>query len=212
MERRIGEIFTYKGKTYQIVPREKDDCCIGCAFDLGKCACRKPRNEARSNFGQCYFRFREDKKGIIFKEIKNMEIKNNQLTIEIPEGMEIDTKNSDLAKGIIKFKHTNITYEDTVRNSSYCSLLVPNYCIDRLLAISKLMNIAKHYNGDWKPNWNSIGESKYYIYCSHRDRTYGVSGTSSNNYGNVYFRLYNDAKAVINNPNFRDILDAIYKN
>lgn len=33
-----------------------------------------------------------------------MEIKNNQLTIDIPEGMEIDLENSDLAKGIIKFK------------------------------------------------------------------------------------------------------------
>lgn len=212
MERKIGEIFQYKGRTYKTVPREKDDCCIGCTFDLGKYACRKPRNEARNNFGQCYFRFREDQKGIIFKEINNMEIKDNTLAIEIPEGMEIDIKNSDLAKGIVKFKNKSLTYEDTVQDSNYCSLVVPNYRIDKLLVISKLMNIAKYYNGDWKPNWNSIGEPKYYIYYSHRDRTYGVSGASSNNYGNVYFRLYNDAKAVIDNPNFRDILDAIYKN
>ena len=41
MERKIGEIFTYDGKTYLIVPREKEDCCIGCAFDLGKYACKK---------------------------------------------------------------------------------------------------------------------------------------------------------------------------
>lgn len=33
-----------------------------------------------------------------------MEIKNNQLTINIPEGMEIDLENSDLAKGIVRFK------------------------------------------------------------------------------------------------------------
>lgn len=205
MERRVGEVFTYNGKTYQVV--KNTVLCDGCAF-LENSACSR----LQIILGNCGHAQRTDHEEVIFKEIKNMEIKNNQLTIEIPEGMEIDTKNSDLAKGIIKFKHTNITYEDTVRNSSYCSLLVPNYCIDRLLAISKLMNIAKHYNGDWKPNWNSIGESKYYIYCSHRDRTYEVSGTSSNNYGNVYFRLYNDAKAVIDNPNFRDILDAIYKN
>ena len=41
---------------------------------------------------------------IVFKEIKNMEIKNNQLNIEIPEEMEIDLGNSDLTKGIVKFK------------------------------------------------------------------------------------------------------------
>ena len=41
-----------------------------------------------------------------------MEIKNNQLTIDIPEGMEIDLKNSDLAKGIVKFKQSTITCED----------------------------------------------------------------------------------------------------
>lgn len=40
MERKVGEIFTYKNKTYQIVPRKKEDCCIGCAFDLGKYACK----------------------------------------------------------------------------------------------------------------------------------------------------------------------------
>lgn len=73
MERKVGEIFTYKDKTYQIVSREKEDCCTGCAFDLGLYACKKPRNEARNNFGHCYFRFRKDKKGIIFKEINNME-------------------------------------------------------------------------------------------------------------------------------------------
>lgn len=205
MERRVGEVFTYNGKTYQVV--KNTVLCDGCAF-LENSACSR----LQIILGKCGHAQRTDHEEVIFKEIKNMEIKNNQLTIDIPEGMEIDMEHSNLIKGIVKFKNKNITYEDTVRNSSYCSLLVPNYCIDRLLAISKLMNIAKHYNGDWKPNWNSIGESKYYIYCSHRDRTYGVSGTSSNNYGNVYFRLYNDAKAVINNPNFRDILDAIYKN
>lgn len=74
------------------------------------------------------------------------------------------------------------------------------------------MNIAKYYNGDWKPDWRSLMESKYYIYYSTRSNTYGVSNTSSTNYGNIYFRLYKDAKAVIDNPNFRDILDKIYKN
>lgn len=37
---------------------------------------------------------------------------NNQLIIAIPERMEIDKENSDLAKGIIKFKVKSITYKD----------------------------------------------------------------------------------------------------
>ena len=144
-----------------------------------------------------------------------MKIENNQLTIDIPEGMEIDLENSDLAKGIIKFKTKSLTYLD-IKNAmttiTYSVFAVYSGYTNRLKAMAQLMNIAKYYNEDWKPNWNSIGESKYYIYYSYRDRIYGVSGTSSNIYGNVYFRLYNDAKAVIDNPNFRDILDAIYKN
>ena len=37
-----------------------------------------------------------------------MEIKNNQLTIDIPEGMEIDVEHSDLANGIVKFKQSTL--------------------------------------------------------------------------------------------------------
>ena len=33
-----------------------------------------------------------------------METNSNTLIIEIPEGMEIDTENSSLAEGIVKFK------------------------------------------------------------------------------------------------------------
>lgn len=43
-------------------------------------------------------------------------MENNQLTIDIPEGMEIDLENSDLAKGIVKFKKKDITYD----TSSLC--------------------------------------------------------------------------------------------
>ena len=143
-----------------------------------------------------------------------MEIKNNQLTIDIPEGMEIDLENSDLSEGIIKFKQSTITYEDILQayTIEYGSLVVSSRNIDKLLAVSKLMDIAKYYNGDWKPNWRYLTESKYYIYYSTRSNVYGVSNTSSTKYINIYFRLYKDAKAVIDNPNFRDILDAIYKN
>lgn len=214
MERKIGEIFTYKNKTYQIVPREKEDCCIGCAFDLGKYACKKPRNEARNNFDHCYFQFREDKKGIIFKEVNNMEIKDNMLTINIPKGMEIDTENSDLANGIIRFKSKCITYNDVYNELNDTNITVNTYFGNeiKLKSLIKLMNIAKYYNSDWQPNWSNSKENKYCIkFNYHKDRFY-VDYNNSIGAGDVFFKNSEDARAVINNPNFKSILNTVYKN
>ena len=206
MERKLGEIFTCDGKTYQVV---EGITCEGCSF-MKNDHCFS----INKLLGLCSNTNRTDKIGIVFKEINNMEIKNNQLTIDIPEGMEIDLENSDLAKGIVKFKKKYITYDDILQacSTNFSGLRVRNHCINKIIAISQLMNIAKYYNEDWNPNWRSLEESKYYIYYSTRSNTYGVANTSSTKYGNIYFRSYKDAQEVIDNPNFRDILDAIYKN
>lgn len=205
MERKLGEIFTYKGKTYQVV--KNTALCIGCAF-LENGAC----HWLETILGSCGRAQRKDHEEVIFKEIKNMEIKDNTLTIEIPEGMEIDMEHSDLAKGIIKFKNKNITYDDILQAyaTDFGKLTVPNHCIDKLLAISRLMNIAKHYNGDWKPNWK-CREIKYYIYFDNNSNKYNINYNDAFCRSMVYFKNLKDAKAVIDNPNFRDILDAIYK-
>ena len=81
MERKIGEIFTYNGKTYQVV---KSIVCAHCVFRGKLCGF------IESSAGNCMPSNRSDKTSVIFKEINNMEIKNNQLTIDIPEGMKID--------------------------------------------------------------------------------------------------------------------------
>lgn len=142
-----------------------------------------------------------------------METNSNTLTIDIPKGMEIDLENSDLAKGIIKFKPKNPTYEDILQTYTieYGSLVVSSYNIDKLLAISKLMDIAKYYNGDWKPDWSNIDKYKYSITYNGMDDTYAVDYNSIYTYSDIYFKNKEDAIAVINNPNFRDILDKIYK-
>ena len=205
MERKIGEIFTYNGKTYQVV---KSDMCMDCAFKENECSI------LRSRIGLCTTGTRSDKTDVVFKEIKDMEIKNNQLTIDIPEGMEIDLENSDLAKGIIKFKKKDITYEDILQSyaTDFGGIRVPNHCIDKILAISQLMNIAKYYNRDWKPDWSNIDKYKYYIIYNGSDNTYTIADNSIYNYSNIYFKNWEDAQAVIDNPNFRDILNAVYKN
>lgn len=205
MERKIGEIFTYNGKTYQVV---ETNACRDCAFKVRLC------EALESITGTCIPGERTDHTSVSFKLINNMEIKNNQLTIDIPEGMEIDLENSDLAKGIVKFKKKDITYDDILQSyaTDFGGIRVPNHCIDKVLAISKLANIAKYYNKNWRPSWISPGQLKYYIYYSNENNKYQIGATTRCDYGAIYFRLRDYIQAVIDNPNFRDILDAIYKN
>lgn len=140
-------------------------------------------------------------------------MKNNQLTIDIPEGMKIDMKSSDFAKGIIKFKTRCITYNDIYNELNDTNITVDTYFGNeiKLIALVKLMNIAKHYNGDWKPDWKHR-DIKYYIYFDNNNNKYDVNFNDAFCRSIVYFKNSEDARAVINNPNFRDILDAIYKN
>lgn len=211
MERKLGEVFTYNEERYQVV---KGSLCNSCAFiKNGSCY---SLNEL---LGPCDCTKRSDKTNVIFKKIKDMEIKNNQLTIDIPEGMEIDLENSDLAKGIVKFKKKDITYDDILQAcpTNFSGLRVRNHCIDKILAISQLMNIAKFYNKNWDYNAsddNSIGYAIYYgAHLGNGGYLYNtINPRSSVYYGVPVFKNKEDAQAVIDNPNFRSILDAIYKN
>lgn len=206
MERKIGEIFTYKGKTYQVV---KAATCIGCAFRERICGLFK------SYIGKCTPSTRSDKTSVIFKEIKGMEIKNNQLTIDIPEGMEIDVENSDLSEGIVKLKKKGITYEnveDALKLGKNCkSIIINESNASKLVALNKLMNIANYYNKGWKPDFCNNGEDKYYIGYSKSLNKYDINLSVLCTYTFLYFKNSEDARTVINNPNFRDILDTIYK-
>ena len=204
MERKVGEIFTYKGKTYKILKATYG--CENCSFCTKSGTCI---NEIEN----CFASYREDKTSVIFKEINNMQIKNNQLTIDIPKGMEIDTENSDLTKGVIKFKPKYITYNDIVNSTNSMdsiSALVQSGNMLKLEAIEQLMSIARYYNKGWKPDWNE-GELKYFIVLNHYSNTYGIDYDQNYNSGVVYFKNKKDAQSVIDNPNFREILDTIYK-
>ena len=137
-----------------------------------------------------------------------MEIKDNKLIIDIPKGMELDTENTDVTKGVIMLrKKKDITYEEIVK---------PGFCVNseigiKAQAIARLINIAKYYNGDWEPDWNDCNESKNYIYYRHSIGEYVVDADLRNVSNFAYFKNDADAQAVIDNPNFRPILDAIYK-
>lgn len=112
-----------------------------------------------------------------------------ELKIVPPEGYEIDWDNSSM--NTIRFKpiKKKITYKDvkeklfsdkehyveysgTINSSKTTRYHGENIIIatsiqqiEQLLALNKLMNVAKYLNGDWEPDWNDEYENKFYIYC-----------------------------------------------
>lgn len=165
------------------------------------------------------------------KENNNMETK--EIKIKVPEGYEIDEENSTLE--CIKFKpiKKNLTYKDVAEelfdNTSFFiasrgyvlftselnekedkNNATSKEQLERLLALNKLLNIAEYYNE------KSPKEGEY-IYCISLDgRNFEYFAQRSRKprieRGLIpEFNREEDAKAVINNPNFKEILDLIYK-
>ena len=156
-----------------------------------------------------------------------------ELKIQVPEGYEIDRKNSTLE--CIKFKpiKKDITYKEVCDSlfkdkggfyTSSCGK-ISNSCIlgcsatdknnatnvkqlKRILALNQLLNIAEYYN-----RLNIMICKPYVILYDKRTQSYTVNSVSPC-YGSgveVAFDRKEDAQAVIDNPNFREILDTIYK-
>lgn len=160
-------------------------------------------------------------------------METKEIKIQAPEGYEIDKKNSTFER--IKFKpiKKDITYEDVCnklfeKNSGYSinqygkidnfhlvshkfdANNAPNgRQLKKLLALNQLLNIAEYYNNLYPKQGN-------YPYCITFEESCGYSkGIYDLNYplyGLVaLFNQAEDAQAVIDNPNFREILDTIYK-
>lgn len=145
-----------------------------------------------------------------------MEIIGKKITINIPIGMEIDVEKSDLKAGVIMFRKKLINYNDVWSGINtkdvYSKFEFFKKNQKKLDATNQLINIASYYNGDWKPDWDNVGEKKYFIIKSDRHRRLFVDSRLESNFGCVYFRSEADAQAVIDNPNFRSILDEIFNN
>lgn len=222
----IGTIFTYNGNKYKVC--KSNICnytCTSCAFNEMNCESIKPIR------GNCTKSSRIDHTQIHYEQINNETMKKNfgnvvsptlnadnslnDLHIDCPKGYSIDVNNSDLSKGIIKFKKDNITLKDIYKGdyTEYAKHLVvikESDIGDKLLAIAELIDIANYYNKGWKPDFNNDKESKYYIGFSKRLNKYNINMSILCTDTFVYFKNKEDAQAVINNYNFRDILDNIY--
>ena len=228
----IGTIFTYNGNKYKVC--KDDDCyytCNKCAFNGTNC------DTIKGIRGNCIFGHRTDNVQIYYEQINDETINKdsdnsniitptfntdnslNDLHIDCPKGYSIDVEHSNLSKGIIKFKKGDITLEDIYKdnNIDYATSLVilsENKLFDKLLCIAKLIDIANYYNNGWKPDFNDKLTYKYVIQYNgieNKHTHYSVDYDVCLNRCCVYFKNEEDAQAVIDNPNFRDILDTIYK-
>ena len=165
-------------------------------------------------------------------KINNMETK--EIKIKVPEGYEIDKENSTFE--CIKFKpiKKELTYKDVAEELFFEGLFAIDFngeiryassssnsqCdrnnatnkeqLERLLALNQLLNIAEYYNKKSPKEEDYIyyidfekSSSEYFVQeCINPTIVCGLIPTFNN---------HADAKAVINNPNFKDILDLIYK-
>lgn len=80
--------------------------------------------------------------------------------------------------------------------------------LERLLALNQLLNIAEYYN-----RLHIMIDKQYVILYDKRTRNYTINSVSPCYKSSVEaaFNRAEDAQAVIDNPNFREILDIIYK-
>lgn len=154
-------------------------------------------------------------------------MKTKEFKVNIPEGYEIDTENSTFE--CIKFKPiTNLTYEDIARslfkdNPVYFintsgnigrtdeDFLDPNNAVnkrqlERLLAMNQLLNIVEYYNQ--KREETPSG----YIILRASDGHLHATRFSKNSINTQmpFFYSREDAESVINNPNFKELLDLVY--
>lgn len=78
------------------------------------------------------------------------------------------------------------------------------------------MDIARYFNGNWE--YSNNGDNYAYMIGYDKTRTiddgYQVVHITSNidmYFDNIMFKYEADAQYVINNPNFRTVLDKIFK-
>lgn len=102
-----------------------------------------------------------------------------------------------------------------------CEYVIPSIAINassrkKIVSLANLMDIARYFNGDWNYNANS-DECGYMIaydktttdICGYQ--VININADTDMYFGNIMFKNEADVQYVIDNPNFRDILDNIFK-
>ena len=157
-------------------------------------------------------------------------METKELKIQVPDGYEIDKENPTFE--LIKFKPIKkyITYKDVCNKlfKNFQGYLISGYGqiddfsyesdkfepnsatnikqLDRLLALNQLLNITEYYNRQ------HVKFDKCYtiLYYNKKYKTAEVSPFYSFGIKPIFNRM-EDVQEVIDNPNFEEILDMVYK-
>ena len=79
----------------------------------------------------------------------------------------------------------------------------------KLIALGKLFKIAEYYNAQ-RVDWTNVNQCKYNIYYNNDTKTYGVTSCYLIDDGCPCFLNEDHAWLVVNNPNFKEILDTTF--
>lgn len=228
----IGTKIEHNGKLYEVVEGKYcDNCSIANICSNNDITSGNnitgvlSRDKRISIFGECSSIVRSDGKSVAFKEIpktKEQDVYNElmPILIDLPDGYIIDKDNSDFDKGIIAFKNKWLTLEQLYKLAKENNHVthrdsIKDFSDSKLVSLANLMDIAKYFNGDWKYGVikECVGYSiAYYKFV--KEPYYSVREIDNycyTYYGNPIFKNEADAQYVIDNPNFRNILDKIFK-
>ena len=67
----------------------------------------------------------------------------------------------------------------------------------KLLAINKLMNVAKYLNNGWTPDWNDHRIVKYFLWIETDTNSVGIDISPEDNLGAIYFKSEKFAEQAI---------------
>ena len=237
----IGSKIEYMNKLYEVVAQTYcDNCSIAnICSNNDKTSGNNitgvlSRDKRISIFGECSSIVRSDGKSVAFKEIpktKEQDVynigslykTNNELMpilIDLPNGYVIDKEHSDFDKGIIAFKNKWLTLEQLYKLAKENNHVthrdsIKDFSDSKLIALANLMDIAKYFNGDWNYDFTKECVGYSIVYCKlEKESHYSVREINNSfhtYYGNPVFKNEADAQYVIDNPNFRNILDKIFK-
>ena len=160
--------------------------------------------------------------------IDDNSIQLKPVEFDLPNGYMIDKDYSNLDKGIIRFKSKWLSLEqmyNIAKATNYHTYLseIKNSTDDKtcevrekLISLSNLMDIARYFNGNWE--YHNNDDNCGYMIAYDKTRTiddgYKVVHINSDTdmyFGNIIFKNEADAQYVIDNPNFREVLDNIFK-
>lgn len=179
-----------------------------------------PKDDSKENSKDEYYKIEP-----LFRDDNPSKLKS--VEFDLPKGYVIDKEHSDLDKGIIRFKNKWLSLEqmyNMAKSTNYHTYLseIKDSTDDKtcevrekLIALANLMDIARYFNDNWK--YDVTKENVGYLISYDRfvkEPCYNIRKNDSTTdvyYGNPVFKNEADAQYVIDNPNFRNILDIIFK-